>query len=197
MADFNIDLESVSIGGSNDSNSEEELIDVLSTLKDIDEEGVFKNQIINLDAEDREDISIVFRGERGSHNFLEMHLGGDEGELHLHANIDPDDFEKYLIAIQTLIERIGEVHIHEYHARFRLERKFSEIDLPIVEDTNYDVVGIRVRRDEGDYIIQEDGEESLSGFTLDIEDEFVLTESFEDDVIISKAQTAKEFLGGL
>lgn len=171
--------------------SGEEALESLVKLKDMDFEELFTNRNTQLDSEENEGISISFYHDERS-SFLQL-TTDEENTLNILLTLAKPDIEEAPNVMNNLLTNIRPILLQELVITKPFDRPFHTLDLPIEDDTEYDIVGIRIRQERGDYIIQEEETDRvLVTFIKDIEQE--LTENVEENFVIEDLRLTSELI---
>jgi len=131
-----------------------EALEALVQLKNIDFGDLFSNRETQLDAEEGEGIAITFYNPEGL-NSLSLNTTS-ESNVSINLTLAGDDVENAEAVLKRIKERVGKINVHHIDSFRYIDISFDELELPIKDDTPHQVIGIRIRRDVADYIVQHD-----------------------------------------
>lgn len=170
---------------------DDEALEALVQLKEIELGDVFTDRDTQLDADDGEGISIVF-----SHDeiYNHLHLQTDtESNVDLSLSLSNEHVDSSSSILNKILEKVGPITTESLILFKTFEMSFQSLNLPLDQDTELDVTGIKIRRDNTTYIIQEDDEGKVSVSTnRDVEQE--IEDTFPDDIGSKEIKRASEFI---
>lgn len=151
---------SVRVEAISEYEDDEEALENIVGIKDAEFDNIFTNRATDLDTDGESGISLTFTHD-DKENVLYISTD-DSSNINIDLYLDSED-----------IAQSGEVlkKIHNYVADLKVKKltifklydiPFRSLDLPIDEETNLEVAGIKVRKRGGDYIIQENDEGNVS-----------------------------------
>lgn len=161
--------------------SDESALEALVQLKDLDFGDIFTNRDTDLDEEEQGGISIRFyHDEKINSLFFRVRSDSD---IHITVALSESEADEFNRVLNKVLRVVGPITYHEITIRKEFDRPFSSLELPIEDDPEMQVVGIRIRRGSCDYIIQETDNDRLSVTMVD-ETEEEIADSFPDDFVL-------------
>lgn len=173
--------------------SDEDIIDVLSDIRGVEEPDFFNRQTVSLDVEDREDIGISLLAEES--NNMRLHVGDEQGEFHVHATFTPDNFDPFLFMFNKVLDIIANFTIQTLTGHYHIHLNFSKLCISPPEDLDGELVGVRVERDEGNYIIQKSlDDEDITHVLFKANGEYDVEGLMDEDDIDEILESAEEYI---
>lgn len=171
--------------------SAEEALEILVTLKEAEFGDTFTNRDTELDSEENDGISIIFSHDD---NYNRLSLSTDSNnQLKLLLVLQEDYVDEASEVINTLLEYVPPLTIEERTVIKRYERPFESLGIPIDDDFDLDMIGIRIKHKGIDYIIQEDEDDSIRVTATD-ENDTILEEATEEAFLLENIELADEFV---
>jgi hypothetical protein len=169
----------------------EQALETLVELKEIDFGDVFTSRDTELDADEERGISIFFYHDEIP-NYLNLHTGPDS-ELRISLALVGDNVSDAARIINQILTHIDLISNDLIMIRDEFERAYQSLDLPIEEDAELHVIGVRIKHEGVDYVIQE-GEDSDTSVTMTKEPAEELEESVPDEFIIADVNRLSQFM---
>lgn len=171
--------------------SDEEALEALVQLKDINLDKWFSERDTDLDSEDGEGIHISFYNETAP-NHLTLHTTS-ESEVNVFLRLVDDDLDSSAEILNLIRDVTGSLNIREKVIYKQFEEPFDSLNLPITEDTELAVVGIRIEEGNSDYIIQKtDGD--LYSVTMRNSEDVNFEDTIPEGIVVSEVEALDEFM---
>ncbi len=179
MDESEIEVSNVSVNAVREYETADEMLGRFRALEDISTPSGFKNRIVDIDTEDPVE-SEIYIGESGSEspdesplnriqvsaNELEDDENGEDSALQqsVFARFDAQHQSEFQTLLSEIINKIDRGTIDMFWANMVLPGNIEELDVPIEEGTDRDILGIRFKDGDTNYMVQKDhqGESSLS-----------------------------------
>lgn len=184
----------VQIRASSTFEDDEEALEALVNLKEIDTGDVFTDRETKLDSDESDGISIVFAHEDDT-NILRLGTG-PESNVEIILHLTENHTESASKLMNTLLSEMGKITLRNVIVTQRFDMPFHTLSLPIEEDAELDVVGIRLSHGGADYIIQETDDDMVS-VTRNRDVNEAEEDEFPSDIGIADLEKSKEFINGL
>lgn len=186
-----LDVDSILLRATTDLESDEDVIDMLSELKSLEMPTFLGDRIVNIEEEEREDISLTF-GSEDSSEIVSFTLGGDDGVLKIYMIFDGEHREEMNSALSDIVSQTDAVEVDKFKLLMELHRDFGSLELPLLEkNLDYNVNGMRLENDGVDYIIQK--EDEVVGISASFET-FEIGSGYDSDIFLEKIKIAEDFL---
>lgn len=180
----------VMIEASSEFESDEDALEALVQLKDLDFADVFLEKETQLDPEEGQSISISFYNE-DTRDSLHLYTAPDSN-LQIWLHLSDDTIDNGSQILNDILPLVGPISIDDIAVYRKFEQPFHEFDLPLSEDSELNVIGIRIEIDDAQYIIQEGEEEGTQVSMISSGLEF--DEVVPEDYIRGEANKIAQFL---
>lgn len=130
----------------------EKALEELVELKEIDFGDVFTSRDTELDAEEGRGISIFFYHDEVP-NYLNLYVDSDN-ELRISLSLVGDNVSRATSIVNHLLSQLEQIVVEMISVRNTFERPYQSLDLPIREDTDLHVIGVRIEHKGANYVIQ-------------------------------------------
>lgn len=180
-----------SIEATSSFESDEEALEALVQLKELDFGDLFTNRDTQLEPDEEQGISIHFYHDEVS-NSLNLNTDSDSS-LRIHLSLADEDIGKSATVLNSILEIVKPIIQKEITIFKEFNRTFQSLELPIQEGSDLEVVGIRVRRDQTDYIIQGTENDQVL-VTVRREEEREFEDRVPEDIVLEDINQATEFI---
>jgi len=179
------------VTGTTPFESSDAALEKLVQIKEIDFGDVFTNRDTTLESEMQRGISITFFHDE----FLDhLHFAiDDEDKLTINLRLDDDRYQEFDTIHSKILERLSTITVEDVMITKEFDFRFSSLDVPISDETELDIRGVKVRHGGVDYIIQEQESEGIVAFgqrTVDRE----LTQESSENVLESELEDLDRFV---
>lgn len=183
--------EFASVEATSSFKSDEEALEALVQLKELDFGDLFTNRDTQLEPDEEQGIAIHFYHDEVT-NSLNLNTDSDS-RLRIHLSLAGDDIKETGSVLNKILELVNPITQKEITIFKEFDRIFQSLDLPIQEESDLEVVGIRVRRNNADYIIQETEDDKVL-VTVRKEEEQEFEEVFPENFMLEDVNRATEFI---
>lgn len=173
--------------------NDDEALETLVQLKELDFDEVFTSRQTQLDAEGGEGISITFHHDE-KENLLRFYTDS-ESNIKSDLALFGDDISAAESVLERLLDGLGQTEIDEVAFYKVYEIPYEALQLPIEEETEYQVTGVKISHEGRDYIIQKDGDETSVNMEWKVTDED--TESVISSIGEQTIEVTREFVESL
>lgn len=183
---------SVHVSASSSFDNDEEALEALVQLKELDFGQLFTNRDTQLDSNEGQGISITFYHDEKSH-FLALRTQ-DESNISISLTLADDVINEIPEVLNKMLPHVGSITHEDTVVYNKFDRVFESLDLPLKEDRDLNIVGIRISQGKMNYIIQEDDDND--GIEVTMIKEF--EQKFEDvvpaDFAIKEVEDTTRFI---
>lgn len=180
----------VSIEASSSFESDESALEALVHLKEIDFGDLFTNRDTQLDSEESEGIAITFFHDEMA-NYLSLQTIPDS-ELQIRMTLADESVNQSSTVLNEILRFVESIVPDETYLFKEFDIPFRSLDLPIEDETELNIIGIRIQQDGAEYVIQESEDDDI-GVTMRVQEDDPV-ESFDDSFIPSKFETLTRFI---
>lgn len=168
----------------------DEALEALVQLKELEFGEIFTDRDTKLDADEDEGISIRFHHE-DEFNLLSLAIN-DGNDINIQLILQGKYQDMFSSILNPIQESVENIIVSDFVKGRSFDTPFSGIDLPIVDESETEVIGIRVRIDELEYIIQELREGSSGTFILASYDDEISYQKFISEGFLDKVNSQME-----
>ena len=140
------------VRGEAEYSSAEEALENLVQLKDVEFSEIFNDRETELESEDSEGISIKFRHSDKS-NWLSLSTDSDH-QLQVGLSLVDDNIQDFESVLSEILKRIPPLTLNNTTAVKKYDLNFRSLNLPIREDWEPEITGIRLKYWGVDFIVQ-------------------------------------------
>lgn len=149
-----------SLSAYSDFEGDDEALEALVQVKELDFGEVFNSRDTQLDTGEGESIMIQFYHD-DMFNSLNI-SGGNESDIMITLNLTGEDINKAGSVLKNILDCIGGMTIETVNLYKTYDVPFASLQLPIEDGTDHYVTGLRIERDEREYIIQQQDDDETS-----------------------------------
>lgn len=148
--------EMLNVGATAEFSDDEEALEALVQLKELDFGDVFNDRVTELDDEETEGLSISFFHD-DLDNSLYLHSTSDSN-VHINLALGGDYLERAGPVFEKVIENLESVAIDSILLLAHFDYPFNSLNLPLAEESEHEITGIKLIDDGVEYIIQAEEE---------------------------------------
>lgn len=208
----NYDFESLFVCTSKPFEGQDSLLELFELVDDIERPDAIVNQLAEIDASQPEESSLTFskgdpeeyapRKEGSNAAIIDVGNFGDESEELLHFHIDisstdlVDDFTELFFNVISVLEN---VELRGLGVNYSTDQKLSDFKLPVHDETDFEIHGIRLSEDDYHYLFQdlrEFGDENRLIFQRYTQRDFVIDSTNVESLIENELEAGIEFVRG-
>lgn len=179
-----------SVRASSAFEGDEEALEALVQLKELDFGDIFNNRDTQLDTDEGETLSINFSHD-SAYNSLRLSTS-EESNVGIALSLTDEHMYQAETVLQKLSENIDGMAIDIISIYTIFDVHFTNLNLPIREDTDLHIIGLRVEQNDREYIIQESDEEQTA-VNMMIEEPEGDTETVIDNIAQRAVENVTEF----
>lgn len=151
---------SVRVEATSDFEDDEEALENIVGIKDVEFENIFTDKETDLDTDGESGISLTFTHDE-KENVLYI-TTDDSSSLNIDLYLDGEDIAQSGTVLRKIHNYIPDLTVTNMNVFGIYDIPFRSLDLPIDDDTDLEVSGIKFRNQGGDCIIQETDEGKVS-----------------------------------
>ena len=189
---IDLELDSILFKAVADLDNDDRVIDILSEVKEIDMPSFLEDRIVNIEEDDRDEVSLTF-GTEDSSEVISFVLGEERGDLKIYMIFDGVHRSEMNSALSEVLEYTESVTVDKLKVFLDLDREFDSLELPITsEEKKYLVKGLRLENEGIDYILQ--SEEEKVAISAGYNESFEISSGYDSDIFLEKTKEAEDFL---
>ena len=172
--------------------NDEEALEALVQLKELDFGRLFTNRDTQLDSDEGQGISITLYHDEKSH-FLALRTK-EESNINITLSLSNDVIGEIPEVLNKILPHVGSITHKDTVVYKKFDKTFESLDLPLEEDRNLNIVGIRISQGKMNYIIQEDDDDDGIEVTMIKEFEKKFVDDVPDDFAIKEVEDTTRFI---
>ena len=180
----------VNIEASASFDTADEALECLIELREVSFENIFTDRNTELDSEDGEGISITFYNEN-NRNSLRLSTDSDIN-LNIRLSLVDEYHSESPEIVNELLSFVSPIHIDEIIIYQIYEHPFRDLDLPITDESDFDVIGVRVKHQGADHIVQEDEDHTSVTSTFDLDED--ISENVEASFVTEQIEIVDDLI---
>lgn len=189
--------------------STDELKSYFEDVNGLDTPEFLGNRMVDVDLDSPRDSELMYsdvdleeyEGPLTDTNYILMNVTdfGDDGDkFHVHYSISDDELlDEFSTYLNKIISAIDYLELSSHGSTFASDLPFGEYDLPIDQEHEFDVFGVRISSGDYRYTFQDDSEmeeTETTTFQAVTNREFVIDDSNSDQFLADELRNAVEFL---
>jgi len=186
--------EYISIRATSGFQDDDEALETLVQLKELEFGDIFTKSETSLNNEEGEGIHIQFSNDN---NFNQLLLSTDEsGDVVIALSLIQECIPESSDVFSKLYNKIDGIKIDNIDLIQVYDIPFSSLDLPIKQDSEYNVTGIKISEEPADYVIRagDNGETTVYGRWRDLPED---TDEIISDIGSKQIEQSDELIGSL
>ena len=152
--------EILTLSAASEFENNDQALESLVQLKELDFGEEFINRDTKLETDEGESISIHFHHD-DKINTLYLTVNS-ETNIMITLSLGGNDITRADSVLERIFESTGNVTIKEVNLYKIYDVDFNSLQLPISDDTEHQVTGIKITHDNREYIIQQESDEKTS-----------------------------------
>lgn len=170
--------------------SADEALERLVELKDVNFNDTFTNRDTELESAEGDGVSIVYYHE-DVRNSLSLYTD-EENDLSIRLGLVDDYCDDASNVMNKLLDCVSPITFEQTTVAKKFDIPFESLDLPIVDNPDLNVQGIRITHSGIDYIIQETDDHINVTATIDTDTE--IEDAVAEDFIMKHIESIDKFV---
>lgn len=186
-----VPTEIFNVGGVSKFDEDEKALEALVQLKELEFGEVFNDRETQLDTDKGESLSIRFYHDG---KFNSLHLSSKEdSDILVRLTLADDEIPHAENVLRKLMQSLDDLTIETINIHKKYDVLFNNLHLPIREDMDYQVIGLRIEKDGREYIIQQGDDEGTSVY-MQLEDPKGDTDTIVSNIGERASEVTTEFV---